>query len=273
LFSCSKERIETSKNSYQSMNDYLDSKKQEEQTFIITEEGECPITGKEGTKICGSKTVLTPSVDWPYTVKLVELLNPKEMIYYQHSNVNSNGFLTNDGEIRVLAEKDGTSLTINSNSTWQVEFPNSSPLTEMKVFQGSSSSDQVTWNTTSSGNYTTSSYGYLGYFNAFGWVSVAKQANTPSATITISLTSETDELENVITYIYLTDYKSLTQAQNQSATGIPSGVQFTVIMMATDSNGDFYTYTSNQTLSVDTSIDVTLSKVSEADMTAMLDKL
>ena len=55
IFGCSKERIEEDKKSYESMDSYLDSKKQEEQVFTITEDGECPITGKEGTKYVEQK--------------------------------------------------------------------------------------------------------------------------------------------------------------------------------------------------------------------------
>ena len=273
ILGCSKDRIEEDKNSYEDMNDYLDSKKQEEQTFIINQGGECPIIGKEGTKICGDKAALTPVTDWPYTVKLVELLNPKEMIYYRHSNTNAAGFMTSDGEIRLKVFKDDNELAIKSGSALQVELPNSNPLANMKIYYGSGSGDDVTWNATSSENFTTSTYGYDGLITSLGWISAAKEAGTSSSTATFSFTSSTDELSNVLTYIYLTNKKSLTQVHDQTSIGLPIGETATIIMMAIDKDGDLYSYSNNVTITADTTFDIELSGISDDNLTALLDSL
>lgn len=273
IFGCSKDRIEEDKKSYESMDSYLDSNKQEEQVFTITENGECPITGKEGTKICGAKASLTPTTDWPYTVKLVELLNPKEMIYYQHSNTNTSGFMTSDGEIRIKAFKDNSELSITTGSSWQVETPNTAPLSSMNIFYGSGSDDEVTWNSSSSGNFVTSSYGYDAQINTFGWISVAKGASTSSTTATFSFTSSTDELDNVVTYIYLSDKKSLTQVHNQTSISLPKGEAATIIMMAIDADNNLFSYSKEVTVDADATYDVELSSISESNLTALLDGL
>src|SRR3954470_1407606 len=75
--SCSKDRIETPElNKYSSVNTYLDSKKQDEQEFIIDSAGTGPIIGNQNTKIwIGKECLALPngdSVTWPFTVKLVE---------------------------------------------------------------------------------------------------------------------------------------------------------------------------------------------------------
>jgi len=274
IFSCSKDRIEENKNSYESMDSYLDSKKQEEQIFNITKEGECPITGKEGTKICINKSMLTPSIDWPYTIKLVELLNPKEMVYYQHSNTNTLGLLTSDGEVRVFAEKELSSLTISPGAGWSVEFPNKKQISQMELFNGEGINDAVNWGPSSANYVTSSDYGYLGVHNTFGWVSVSKQVKmTSSPTATISFTSETDELTNVITYIYLPEKKCLIQVFDQISRQIPVGETIKIIMLAINSNGDFYTSTNEQVISDNTTINVSLVHVTEQEMTIILDNL
>lgn len=273
ILGCSKDRIEEDKNSYESMDDYLDSKKQEEQIFTITEDGECPLIGKEGTKICGAKAALTPTTDWPYTVKLVELLNPKEMIYYRHSNTNAAGFMTSDGEIRLKAYKDDNELAFTTGSSWQVELPNSNPLADMKVYYGSGGGDDVAWNSTSSGDFATSTYGYDGLVNTFGWITAAKKAATSTSTSTFTFTSSTDELDHVVIYIYLDNQKSLTQVHDQVSTGLPIGEAVTIIMMAIDSDGDLYAQTSTLTVDGDTTIDVELAATTDDNLTAILDSL
>jgi len=109
--SCSKDRIEPNEdlNSYESMDEYLDSKKQAEQEYEITEEGSEPLQGQQGTKIWIGKDLLmfpdSSDVEWPFTIRLVELYTPKDMIYYQMPSVAGQNMLETEGEIRVRAFK------------------------------------------------------------------------------------------------------------------------------------------------------------------------
>ena len=140
IYSCSKERIE-SKNTYSPVNTYLDSKKQKEQEFIIDSTGSGPIVGNQGTKIwTGKQCLMFPngdSVTWPFTVKLVELYTPKDMIYYQQPTVASVGILKTDGEIRLRAFKNTTELKLKPDPCMAaIEMPNAAPQTGMRVFYG-----------------------------------------------------------------------------------------------------------------------------------------
>ena len=194
------------------------------------------------------------------------------MIYFQHSNTNGSSYLTSDGEIRLNVEKDGVERSINSGSSWQVELPNSSPLTGMKVYSGAGSGDDVSWGV-SLGDFTTTAFGYDGVTSMFGWLSAIKPANTSAQTATFSFTSETDVLDNVITYIYLTDKKSLTQVHNQSSIGLPMGENVRVIMLAIDSKGDLYSYSANETVNGNTTFEVSLSSISESGLNTLLNSL
>ncbi|NQX98944.1 MAG: hypothetical protein HRT73_13860, partial [Flavobacteriales bacterium] len=71
--SCKKDRIEVPEektlNEYNPVNQYLDSKKQQEQEFIITGPSNDTITGNQGTKIIGGKNCLQDAngdtIDYP----------------------------------------------------------------------------------------------------------------------------------------------------------------------------------------------------------------
>ncbi len=127
---CSKDRIEEKQqmNEYEPINNYFDNKKQDEQEFVVDTNGQGPIVGNQGTKIWAEKTKLMypngDSVYFPYTVKLVELYTPKDMIYYQMPTVASGSLLTTGGEVRIRAFKDGQELLLRPGNAWTIEMPN-----------------------------------------------------------------------------------------------------------------------------------------------------
>ena len=134
IASCSKERIELKPqlNAYSSPNAYLDSKKQAEQEFIITDTSQGPIVGNQGTTIWGSKNCLRmpngDTISYPFTLKLVELYTPADMIYYQMPTVSASRILATDGEIRIRTYKNGTELNLLPGCAgFMVSMPNTAP--------------------------------------------------------------------------------------------------------------------------------------------------
>jgi len=109
---CSKDRVdaEDEKSSYKSANEYLDARKQAEQEYEITEDGTGPIVAQQGTKVWAVKEKLMfpngDAVTYPYTVKIVELYTPKDMIYYQMPSTSGLNLLTTAGEVRIKAVKE-----------------------------------------------------------------------------------------------------------------------------------------------------------------------
>ena len=179
LSSCSKERIEEEEENqlteYQSINSYYDTKKQDEQEFVIDTSGTGPIIGHEGAKIWVFKEKLMlangDSVQWPYTVNLIELYPAKDMIYYQMPTLGSGVILNSHGEVKVTAYKDGAELVLRSGMTWTVEMPNSTPESGMSTHYGNESSSIVDWVNTLTGSFATSTYGYTGEIQTLCWVS------------------------------------------------------------------------------------------------------
>ena len=78
------------------------------------------------------------------------------MIYYQHSNTNTLGLLTSDGEVRVFTQKEFSSLTITSAAKWSVEFPNEKQISQRRLLNEEGIiNDAVNWSM-SCANYLTS---------------------------------------------------------------------------------------------------------------------
>ena len=277
FYSCSKERVEPKEeqlNDYESMNNYYDSKKQDEQEFVIDTSGSGPIIGNQGTKLWVSKEKLMfpngDSVQWPYTVKLIELYTPKDMLYYQMPNIASGTLLTTEGEVRVRAFKDGQELVLRPGMTWTVEMPKTNPMTNMRIWYGATGSY---WTDSPNGNFTTTSYGYTGEIRILGWVSCAKVAAVSATTTTYTFTSTVDNLQNVGKFIYFPDAKCLMQVYGSTSGAIPMGENMKIILIGINSNGELFHYYNETQVGTSNQIDLALTAISDASLTAILDAL
>lgn len=279
IVSCSKKRIETKEdqlNSYESMNSYYDSKKQQEQEFVIDTSGSAPITGNQGTKLWGSKEKLMfpngDSVQWPYTVKLIELYTPKDMLYYQMPNVSNGALLTTNGEVRVRAFKNGQELVLRPGNTWTVEMPNISPLTNMKIYYGVDNTSYIDWTNNPAGNFNTTAYGYTGDIAKLGWINCGKPAAVSSSTTNYTFTSSTDDLQNVSKFIYFPNVKSLMQVYGSTSGALPIGENIKIILIGINGS-QLYDYYNETQVSSSNQINLTMSTISDASLTAILDTL
>lgn len=278
FYSCKKDRIETPEpeqlTAYEPINTYLDSKKQQEQEFIITQSSNDTLQGNQGTRIYGGKNCLRDSnndtIDYPFSIKLVELYTPKDMIYWQMPTVGSGNALDSDGEIRVLAEKNSQPLTLTTGCPYYVEMPNGAPVSTKNIFTGNDNGTFIDW-LDSGSPFTTTSYGYLGAVNTLGWVSCAEKVATGGHSV--SFTSTTDDLTNVGIFIYIPATTTVMQGYNQKVTGVPSGASVKIVLMAQDNNGDLFSYTDSRTINGNTSIDISLSPTTDAALTSHLNGL
>jgi hypothetical protein len=280
---CKKDRIEP-KSEYEPINDYLDSKKQEEQSFEITEDSNDTITGNQGTKLLAGKDCLRfvngDSISYPFTVKLVELYTPKDMIYWQMPTIASGSLLATDGEVRVRAVKNGEDLMLRPYCYYRVMMPNASPESDMRKFYGVDNGTFVDWTDDVAGlgvttavapTFSTDTYGYIGDIPLLGWLNCGKIAGSGGSAITFS--SDTDVLTNVGTFIYFPATKSVMQAYNSVSGAIPNGSNVKIILMGMRAPGDMYYYYTETTINGATTIDVELSSISDADLTNLLNGL
>jgi hypothetical protein len=264
----------------------LDSKKQQEQEFTIDTSGSGPIIGNQFTKIwMGKQCLMFPngdSVTWPFTIKLVELYKPKDMIYYQMPTVASSGILKTEGEIRLRAFKNGTELLLKPDPCMsQIEMPNAAPQNNMRVFYGFETSGLPDWTdnpsllgvtTTLNPVFSATSYGYAAPIARLGWINCGLQAGGTSNS-TLSFSSTVDDLTNVAIFIYFPSTKTVMQVHNLASGQIPNGSAVKIIAIAVNGSGQLYSFYQTQTVSASASVDVTMSATSDASLTSLLDGL
>jgi len=288
IASCSKERIELKPqlNSYSSPNAYLDSKKQAEQEFII-DGSQGPIVGNQGTTIWGGKNCVRlpngDTIDYPFTLKLVELYTPADMIYYQMPTVSASRILATDGEIRIRTFKNGTELNLLPGCAgFMVSMPNAAPQANYRrKFYGFNSGSIVDFTDDLSSLGITSSQsafwgvdtiGYNSIIERFGWINCAQLAGTTSGS-TLSFASNVDDLTNVAIFAYLPATKTVMQAYNQSMGIIPNGSDVKIIAIAVDANGNLFSYYQQLNVNASQTIQVTMSQTTDAQLTALLNAL
>ena len=286
-YSCSKDRIEEQKslNTYNSPNTYLDSKKQAEQEFTIDSTGSGPIIGNQGTTIwIGRDCLMFPNGDtvaFPYTVKLVELYKPKDMIYYQMPTVASDTILETDGEIRLRAFKNGTELLLKSGCSVQIKMPNTAPKNYMRVFYGVNTTNYVDWtddllslgvSTTVNPVFSTVTDGYTAPIAKLGWINCGYKRGSNN-NHTLSFTSTVDDLTNVAIFAYFPTTKTVMQVYNLTSGSIPDGSNVKIVAIAVNSSGQLYSFNQNLTVNASSAISVTMSATTDAALTALLDGL
>lgn len=285
-YGCKKDRIEQQTlNSYDSPDSYLDSKEPKEQEFTIDSTGSGPITGNQGTKIWGGKECLMypngDSVQYPFTVKLVELYKPKDMIYYRMPTVAGGNILRTDGEIRLRAFKGTTELVLRPNPCFaQIAMPNAAPRNDMAEFYGFVSNGLPDWTNKPAtlgavskydSLFSVTPYGYQGSIGRLGWINCDKFANsTPASTLTFE--STVDDLTNVKFFIYFPATKTVMQVYNSTSFNIPNGSDVKIIGIGLQGSNLFSFY---KTLTVNstTTIDVEMAATTDPDLTALLDGL
>ncbi len=279
---CSKKRLEDDQtlNSYTSTNQYLDSKKQQEQTFEDDGSGSGPIVGQRGTMLYGSIDIFMypngDSVQYPYSIGLIELYTPKDMIYAQMPTYGSNHILASGGVIHVRAFKDTTDLVLRPGRYYLAKFPTASIDQSMKVFHGTEtgsivdwaqSTDNMQYDSTSTPNY------YSAYATAIGWINCDYFASYTGTMAPVTFTSTTDDLSGVAIFIYFPDINSVMQVYNMTSVSIPAGLSVKIICIGADNSmTPFYFYTT-LTTSSSNSIDVEMQQTTDSDLDALLSGL
>ena len=288
FMSCSKDRIEprVELNAYESPNAYLDSKKQEEQDFLIDTNGTGPIIGNQKTHIWGSKNCLMfpngDSVSFPFNVKLIELYTPKDMIYARMPTVSSNRILETGGEVRIRAVKNGVDLVLRPGCAFQVSMKSTSPQPDyMRVFYGYELGEFINWTDNLSDLGITQlqnpvwaldTVGYTALIERLGWINCDRLAGTTSGA-TLTFESEVDDLSNVAIFAYMPATKTVMQAYNQSMGIVPIGTAIKLIAIAQDSGGNLFSTYQELTVSGSQTIDITLSPTTDANLTSVLSGL
>lgn len=288
IYSCKKDRVETVPlKEYKSTDDYMDSKKQEEQVFIIDNDtSTSPIVGNQGTTISGAgrNCLMFPngdSVSLPFTVKLIELYKPKDMIYARVPTVSSDVILETEGEVRIRVYKGSTELVLRPGCSFPIKMPSATPKNYMKVFYGYDVAPTVNWTndlsslgvagTTSPAFANDASY-HLASIERLGWVNCGiERPGTSNSNLTFD--SSTDVLTNVTIFVYFPDTKTVMQVFNIVSGSIPNGSNVKVIAIGVDGNNDLFSFSKTMTVNNNEIIEVTMTAITDAALTTLLTNL
>lgn len=286
ILSCKKDRIEKSLNEYGNLNDYLNTKKQAEQVFIIDSGGTGPIIGNQGTKIWISKSCLQKpngdTITWPYIVKLVELYTPMDMIYYQMPSVSSLGILETDGEIRLRAFKDNVELKLKPYPCHCiVSMPNDAPKNYMKVYYGFENSSKPDWTSNLSQLgvatgvnpwFLSTDTGYVGQIARLGWIACDSIVGSTSG-VKLNFVSTSDNLENVGVFVYFPVTHTVMQVYDQLSSVMPIGSTVKIVCIGMKTDGTLFHYYQSLTVNSNMDINVEMTEITDANLTTLLQNL
>lgn len=290
--SCSKDRITPEPepapqtlNEYGSLNQFYNTHKQPEQEYIITQDGQCPLTGTNGTRLCISRADLVrqdgDSVQLPYSVKLIELLTPKDMILYQMPTVANNSLLVTGGQIKVTTFKDGEPLLLRYDRSYTAQVPATNPDPAMEIFYGIENGSTVIWvdslpnNPLPAGPPNLAIDSSNAYYNlplyTWGWINCDYFYSSTSPKTTINFTSSTDDLTNVAKFIYFTSLPSVMGVSGNTSGEVPVGLNVKVICFASDASGKMFSFYKELNISSGQTIDVTLTETTESALISLLE--
>lgn len=279
LASCSKDRI--THPSFEPMDDFYNEHKVDEQEFIITnEDSSGHITGNQGSKIYVSKRLFkfsdrSDAVDFPYTIKLIELYKYKDVIFHQFPTPHSSGALNNGGEIRVRAFKDHEELVLKSGSSFLSAFSSTVTEQNMNPFQGAVSTDDKfsAWNAANDGStvvVSNSEYNYNSFL--MGWITPAVN-NPGTGTGTINFTVNGTGGEFIDLTIVFNNFHCVLTGNDLKLEGIPVGESATVIGMAKDQDGKFRLHMDNITTTSSMDIELKMLEITEVNLLSTLEAL
>ena len=276
---CNKDRVTDP--SFEPMDEFYNENKVEEQEFIITSEDSAgQIIGNQGTELFVSKRLFQytnrpDEVTFPYIIKLVELYQYDDIIFYQMPTPHTDGALNNGGEIRVRAFKDKEELMLKPSLFYSSEFSSTVTETAMDAFHGEYPNEEFSqWIKASDGSNVTISANNRHLVNSYqmGWVTPAK--NRPGSGKTdIKFAVNGTGGEFIDLALCFKNFHCVITGNNLVIKDAPIGEEATLIAMAKDSKGKFRRYKSVVTVAAGMPIQLQMEEVDEASLLAELDAL
>lgn len=282
LTNCSKDRIQPPLNTYGSLNQFYNTYKQPEQEYIINAGGNCPLIAQQGLKLCADINDLAmpngDSVQYPYSIKIIELYTPRDMILYNMPTVAGGDLLTTGGEIRVRAFKGTDELHLRAGRAYLAQVPAQNPTPAMDIFAGYDNGTFIDWNdsiTTSSGGpmsitIDTSNAYYNMVLPFTGWINCDYFYSYTGQKTQISFTSTTDDLTNVAKFLYFPTINSVMQVYGNTSGDVPVGVPVKVLCFAADGSGNMYYYYNPVNISSGQSENVVMGQTTEAALLSLM---
>jgi hypothetical protein len=283
ITSCSKERLEseTPKSTlteYSNTNSYLDTKKQEEQTYTVDSPGNGPIRAQQGTLLYPYKEIFMypngDSVHYPFEIRIIEIYKPIDMVYSQMPTVSDNKLLTTAGEVRIRVFKDGIELVLRPNRELRIDFPNPSPTQNMRVFYGEENGSFVNWtNPNDSITFSDTISGYSVFTHRLNWINCDYFVNYSGSLANFSFSSSVDSLQTVAKFIYFDNLNSMMQLYSLTSAEVPVGEDIKIIFIGENSSNQLFYYYNDTIVNSTNSYNINLSSISETSLDSLLNTL
>jgi hypothetical protein len=282
LSNCSEQRVDA--NQYTSPDQFMMDNRPEEQVFVIDTGGQGgPIIGNQGTYLWGDSSIFMfpdgGAVSYPIIIKLVELYTPKDMILYEMPTVAQGNLLVTGGQIRVRAFKDEVELVLRPGRHYEAWFPTDSIDPQMELFVGEETGDFVDWQLVEGDSslfpVPTPAPETIVYYGSWvqqmGWINCDYfYGVSPDSLTTVTFTSEDDNLDNVVKFLYFDDIHSLMQVYGTVSGSVPIGASVKTICFAMGESGAMYHYYEEFTVTPDHVVQVTMQEISETDLLTLL---
>lgn len=302
-FSCSKDRItplrtETPATETKDSTDeiFLSSSHEVLERFaatptskVINKPSDMPFIGKEGTEVYAyENTFVLPNgqfAAFPIKLEVIELFTPKEMILNQMPTVSDGRLLTTAGEINIKAYKDGQELRLNPWSSMRVVVPSTSVDNSMSLFYGTPQPDgTVNWveaefregegqDSSRFSRIIPSKENYQIFPTQIGWINCDKFYSYTGAKTKVRFTSIKPKITSIIKFLYFDNIKSVVQVYGDESLEVPVGEHVKLICIASKTNGELYSYTSEFNVQQDQVVDVKVVKTTEDNFLAYLSSL
>ncbi|HEX8548132.1 MAG TPA: hypothetical protein VF691_14320 [Cytophagaceae bacterium] len=253
---------------------------------IINSSVDMPFIGTKGTKIFASDyDFIFPNGDpviFPIKLEILELFSPKDMILNQMPTVANGRLLTTAGEVNIKAYKDGKELKLKRYNNMRIEIPSSNPDASMKLFYGRTLVDgHVDWveaefiseSDCTSSRIIATKENYQIFPKQIGWINCDKFYSYTGAKTKIRFTSAKPQISSIVTFLYFDEIKSVVQVHGGESLDLPVGEHVKVICVASKTNGELYTYSTDFNVAPDQVVEVKLAKTTEGRFLEYLSSL
>ncbi len=274
---CSKDRV--TQDSYQPLDAFYNSNKQQEQVFPIDSGGKgCTIVGKMDStllyNVCDSSAFIndTTVITRPYQIGLVEIYTAKDMILWQMSSTAGGQLLQISPAIRVRAFLGNTNYILRPgrsyNAVLRDTLANQIALNAYDGIQG----NNVTWSIDGQSLVTkTPPLDSLIVYN-LGWIT-GGSPYTPSSTGVITISVAGSNTQNIGIFVVFKNIRSVMQITNLTSGPIPANTPFTFIAFALNQNNQYVVDERAMTISGNTSITLNLQPTTQANLLNLLGAL
>ncbi len=289
---CKKTRVQSQNNTtsvgYTNATAFHSNYQQQEQTFTVDSPGTGPIVGHMGTKFYPYDNIFMypngQNVYYPFTLKVIEVYGPKDMILSQMPSIGGGHILETNATIRALCFKGASGLVLKHGRKFYMETATESAmLTGMSVWYGLASGSitdftnvvstldpSINPDTLSSVTNLASSYAMN--IARMGWVNCAQLAPTGTNT-TVTFSASGTNPQNIEVYLVFNNHTSVMQCYNLTSGQIPVGTNCTMVAFAMDANNNLVYDKQNLTITAGMTVTLNPQQTTDANLLAVLGTL